>query len=436
MKCKQIFSRVLFVLFIIILNNSQVYSAEEKERKPLTDKYGAIYYVISIVPQPKFLSEPNSFSPTLDDPPGYLESLAVYNITKNKDFYYVRNNKNNCYGWIAKTDLLTDNTCLSHFDKKKCGHLKIITLHNQNFCRISVYNGPGKRFKQTNQIQVFSIKYVFKIRKNFIFIGDTPFFNIQEPELSLSGWIEKKNCRFWANRTGVYFNKSFLKKEHSFVFSSELDLIKYLNDHKKNNAIANKNNERFGLPNGNFCFPVLKSTFYENHQLIEIAFAGSIPQYNNVTNRNTVRQTLQNSMPGEPKHKDILFIIDATKSIHHCYQSIKNAVFSFIKENRGKMDSRYSLAVYRDYIDYPKTFELLSPLDYPEKTFLIDKIEYIKSNDEDYPEAVYNAIIKGVSKVKWRNGIRSVILIGDHANHLNDHHCSFEQAITALKQNH
>lgn len=124
------------------------------------------------------------------------------------------------------------------------------------------------------------------------------------------------------------------------------------------------------------------------------------------------------------KNVNIMFIVDGTKSMKNYFPAVANGIKKIIKNNEltgANANLRFGLAVYRDYADGPKSFEI-TPLttDYQSVINMATTVE-CSSLDSDVPEAQYNGIIKGVNEsgfVKGQSNI--VVLIGDAGNHSPD----------------
>jgi len=449
---------LIIIVFFLLCFPKNLLSIMCPQSGQLKTSKGAYRYVATIVPNPKFLSEPDNSGIQQENAPGYREALKVYSISREEDYYLVKSNtSDNCCGWIPSEELITSTECMRENNTKNPAFLKVAVKNNWKTSdgrakkSAPIYNGPGTHYKKIGAANLFEIRYAYKIKtihtrngkKQFIFIGGNSRWSSDYPGRDLNGWIEKQYCSLWYSRIGVYYNKENMNERSPvYIFRNQAELQEYLLEgiDPKTKAIAFEEDKMINLPHYVSRFPVLKTERCGNYDVLKIAFIGEgmhqlsgkiITQKDMDRKKNKLYQRI-----ADLKKKDILFLIDATKSMTDYYQPVKNAVQSFVN-NQNKIDkvkTRFALAVYRDYQDGDACFQLLESLHVPDKNKTLTST-YPKSSDTDYPEAVFNGIIKGIDSLQWENGIRAIIVIGDHGNHTNDSRVSIDRVVNKLKSN-
>ena len=136
------------------------------------------------------------------------------------------------------------------------------------------------------------------------------------------------------------------------------------------------------------------------------------------------------------KNINIVFVIDGTQSMGEFYKPVVSSISAII-DNPIDVDAniRFGAIIYRDYPDNSDAYKVYSlTSDYDRiKSKLSNTVPF--SNDNDLPEAQYNAIINGIPEVGFKKGQSNiVILIGDCGNHDPDlKNQSIDDAIEVLK---
>lgn len=117
---------------------------------------------------------------------------------------------------------------------------------------------------------------------------------------------------------------------------------------------------------------------------------------------------------------DLLFIFDVTSSMSGMIEDAKKRMRSILKDLSTKydIDLKVGLSIYRDHPPQDNSF-VTAVMDLSGIDQIISEINTITVNGGgDFPEAVIDGIIDGVSGMSWRKGSKRVsILIGDAVPH-------------------
>ena len=113
---------------------------------------------------------------------------------------------------------------------------------------------------------------------------------------------------------------------------------------------------------------------------------------------------------------DLLFIVDVTSSMGSFINDAKQRMKSILENLKSefKIDLQVGLSLYRDHPSEEPTF-VTAVCDLMEVEKIQEKISKIHvSGGGDFPEAVFDGIIDGISSMSWRDGSRRIaFLIGD-----------------------
>lgn len=113
---------------------------------------------------------------------------------------------------------------------------------------------------------------------------------------------------------------------------------------------------------------------------------------------------------------DLLFIVDVTSSMGSFISDAKQKMQSILENLKSefKVDLQVGLSLYRDHPSQDTSF-VTAVCDLMEVDKIQEKISKIGVyGGGDFPEAVFDGIIDGVSSMSWRDGSRRIaFLIGD-----------------------
>jgi len=436
-----VFFQIICILILTLslspaFSNVKVKGAPGKDATPLQNKFGFPMYALVVVKNPKFLTKNDNTANQLPNSPSYMDALPVYKTTTYEDYYLVKNN--NQFGWMLKDQILTSPICMQAKKKDNPAYIKVLVKNNwrtvdgRKIQSIPIYNGPDQKYDIIAKVGIFEIRYAYKIAtssddKQFIFVGNDSMWDPDYIGQTFTGWIPKEYCILWDSRIAVYYNKQNVKeREPAVIFDNAQNLLDYVKNGNDRYAIAKEVFNYKPLAFDTTRFPVLD---YDKSDLemAKIAFVGQ--GKNKITGKTINNESISRkkneiyTYKNEVRNKDVLFLIDATQSMGPYFIATKNAIRSFVSElsTKEKSKFRFALAIYRDYSDGSKAFKIFTELTNEENiTKFMNKDLARGYGDKDYPEAIFNGIVKSVKSVSWRKGIRSIIVIGDHGNHKND----------------
>ncbi|MBQ5781255.1 MAG: VWA domain-containing protein [Spirochaetaceae bacterium] len=124
----------------------------------------------------------------------------------------------------------------------------------------------------------------------------------------------------------------------------------------------------------------------------------------------------------EEENLDIVFVLDATQSMHDDIEALRMNLISSIKSTLEKYEScRMGLVIYKDYGDElayngipVRVFDFTENTDDFEKNLLSFRV----SGGHDYEEAVYEGLYAAAEFMSWRKDAeRRITLIGDAEPH-------------------
>jgi len=118
-----------------------------------------------------------------------------------------------------------------------------------------------------------------------------------------------------------------------------------------------------------------------------------------------------------------LIVIDGTSSMKKYGPVVARSIENIINERQldGEQEMKWGLAIYRDYADKKRIFEIIRIND-DDKGVVekLRKIDYSTKNPE-HAEAHYYGMTEAIKRAGFVNGQSNIIvLVGDAGNHLND----------------
>lgn len=406
-------------------------------------KYGGKIYAIVVVDNPTFISAPDNTGKPVPGTPSYLDVLVAYEEEIETEYFLLKT-KDDHYGWMPKDQLLTSPLCLQKDISNNPAYIKVAVKNNwrtddgRKIEDIPIYSGPGKSYKTVGKVSIFQIRYAFKIQKDaggneFVLLGDDFRWDPDFPSRCLEGWVEKQYCILWDNRIGVYYNtENKNQRESTSIFQGIPDLQEYIRTGSIQRAIGIELDDHDELRYDTTRFPVIENDFDDESErdIMKIAFIGKArhSESGKVLSHGEIDQKSNElyAQANQIRDKDILFVIDATKSMGPCFEAAKKAVKAFVSglSDDEKSRFRFALAIYRDYDEGKdgenKVFSLIQSLSDASAAETMKSSLAWSRYDSDYPESVFYGITQGIRSVSWREGIRAVIVIGDDGNHEYD----------------
>ena len=294
---------------------------------------------------------------------------------------------------------------------------------------IAYYDNPQLQNSPLGRISIFEVRFIFAEVNNAILVARTDRILKDNSDSVLVGWIDRQHVVKWNNRIGIEFDKSnyYTRKncELGKAFFSERHL---LNEKRKNLLKLNEDDTEYKMPHYANRYPMIEKK--KNGDYYKVAFIGNaygkkgkIYNANYVaTQVNKIMQILQNN------EIQIALLIDATKGMRHHIENVKKAISSFFNQyiENKKMLSQIAVAVYRDYPDGERIYEVKSDFTKNKNQLLraLNSID-VYSNQSDrfagmYPEALFYGINQTLSSLNWKSlsqGEKFILLLGDHGNH-------------------
>jgi len=335
-----------------------------------------------------------------------------------------------------------------------------------NINAVKPLRAPFDIAKPTGQaIRVLEFAYIynyFPSEKNarYVLLGKGPFFfpSINMPHASINGvmlgWVPASRVLTWDTREALKPNPD--RKHPIYYFKNETDLKSYYQAHQKDNDNPTCSNvpsckreqrtddsllvirpdfenniDRKPWPKKLFRYAILRNN-NDITKPFEIGVTSAtlderVFKKNITETIETQRKKLEN--------RDVVFLIDATMSMGPYFKLVgeiaKDIMSQFNQKKRNNNEVgelRFGVALYRDYLNKAKSFEINRSYGYlstnaaSTKRYL-ESIKplrsYEKRNDPAYyPEAVFQGLLSTVEQMNWQKGSRKLIIhIGDVGNH-------------------
>ncbi|TGO02571.1 hypothetical protein PN36_22970 [Candidatus Thiomargarita nelsonii] len=356
-------------------------------------------------------------------------------------------------GWIPENAVLATNSPLKvkeiknvqgFDDEKNTLNAKILVRNKagENVASdVPLYDAVGG--KEIGRLKIFSIfniyTYETKNDEVYFFIGGQKLVE-DMPEAVLLGWVKAKDVISWSSRMNLYYAPDKTKVP---IYENEKDAkaqVKPLATQGKAHIEPKKHN----IPR----FPVLDHRVVsKNATVYTIAFAGEacISSEDCISGRDlSGRRGAVGGKLMETENIDVLFVIDATKSVQKYFKPVVSAVESFATSISGDARKiRFSVAVYGDYKTSqgdPNNIQFSWPVPFSDtnNTTAMRRLKRVPIFDDprhDYPEAAFAALTKAINEADWREsaGLRLVIWIGDHPNR-SAYKVSTQDVADALKE--
>jgi len=347
-------------------------------------------------------------------------------------------------GWIREDAILGSNSPLLVKDIKGIeGFDDDDNKDNRLNAKVLVRNLPGEKVSNSvplynaaadgreivGRLKIFGIYNIYTYRNYqdeiyFLVGGQKVTENMIEPVLL--GWVKAKDVIPWSSAMNLYYAPG---KTNISIYGSEGDAKEQVN------LIATQGNRHIEPEKNNIPrFPVLDHVRKsKNITLYKIAFAGDACISRNCISAREIAMRRGEFGRGlmNTEHIDILFVIDATKSMNKYFKPVVKAVQLFAKEIANNVNKvRFSVVVYGDYKSHQHNqneiqFQRTVPFSNTNNTIEMKRLVRVSTFGDslrNYPEAAFAALIKAINEAKWREiaGLRLVIWIGDHPNHNND----------------
>lgn len=418
-----------FIMCVTAWGQQKVYLGDSgvEPRTPLRNRTGGDLFVMAKLPNAPLLDRPSSIGSPLPHRASFREVFTAYLEDNTRSFLLVKAKADPpIWGWMRKDDLLTDLECKRSEDKSNPAFVKVALKNN---LRVSVaelvhlYAGPGTQYGIVETNGLAQILYVFDQRKGtdqntYLLLGWDPTWNPDLPTDSIRGWARKEECTIWNHRVAVYYNRKNIDKRAKVSIFRTVDELR-AGDARAALAVETTDSDR-QLTFDRARFPVLQEASQASP--MKIAFIGAPPRNLRITPNEV------NVLKEAARNVQVLFLIDGTISMGRYFKEVQKAVLDYIKE-RESMDEKarhhFAVAVYRDYADGQGVYgemNVIADFGDPRALDILGGLqEKSDPGDHDLPEAVFNGIVRSVKEVSWERGmLKSVVVIGDHPNHVPD----------------
>jgi len=269
----------------------------------------------------------------------------------------------------------------------------------------------------------FQTLFIFKeTEKSFLlastdYLSGTPSTSI----MKLNGWIDKVFVRNWDTRVALEPARTELSmNEYSGVtlrgYEYEKDLLSCVDKSFCKDIFITKFKCE-PIRNNVMRKPVIESDVNDNPNIKKVICLTNDTELNPLYEQKLLDATkLSEKM-------NIVFVLDATKSMKPYYKSISKSLQKVIDYNKKiiEADVEMGVIIYRDYADGDNQYNFL-PLtnDINKVKTFINNTECI-SKDNDLAEAQFNGLINGLPRMGFKkNESNVIVLIGDCGNHQND----------------
>ena len=354
-------------------------------------------------------------------------------------------------GWINVSNLVV---CRYALKNEQSGIKKVMSLIsldeqldeasiNKEIAKsYPIYMDPNQQEIGSNA-KKFQIKFVFKTGQRTVLIAksDKLSFNGDLAESQVEGWMSKLHLTFWDHRVCLEpsSRQTALEKYGKIkipVFPTK-EYLKQMDNYNINllkNAVRTFELTNNMLPANIMRMPILTpvEALDDDNNMKKVATIGTIATSNKNSRGEIDEAVLKDELTkllDKQRNVNIVFAIDATKSMERYYKAISVSINEIIKQKSlmgldkdiSGIELRFGVIIYRDYDDKENAVEIL-PL-----TTNISRVEnwldniQCYSNDNDIPEALYNGLITGLPKVGYvQNQSNILVLVGDAGNHYPD----------------
>jgi Mg-chelatase subunit ChlD len=386
----------------------------------------------------------------------FLTPLLVYN--ERGRFLLVGTKGGADVAWMHRDEVLASPQCLKD-DRHKTWR-KALVVNNilsdapgrLEFATIPLHSGPGPEHSTHAEANLFEVRFVFKtlrvtrrledgtgVSRNYYLLGREDRWHQGNVGRVLEGWVDEDLVIEWNHRLAVEFDKAtFARRQPARVFKDAQALLADAADPNRESPPGLVAVEYSNQPWDHDIsrFPVLDhgaSRVARDGQPREVryykvGYVGEVVDRDRkVMRREDVAAADVGSIAAATRMLDILFVIDATRSMQPFFPAVKQAVSQFVQgaswEDRHaspEYRTRFAIAVYRDFSEGDAFFEMvLEPTDNLSSVHrALESIDaFSSSTDADLSEAVYEGLALGMDGMRFRRGsTRALVLLGDHGN--------------------
>ncbi len=333
--------------------------------------------------------------------------------------------KSDEWGWMSADHLITSFNCLKEKDidttSQNPANIKVAVKNKWRkedgleAKYISIRSGPGDEFKEIGKVNIFEIRYAYKFQNNYVYIASEEQW--MDKEEVMEGWVRQEFCTIWPSRIGVYYDKDNLElRQPVKINRRHADLLAGQSPIAVEDKNITEEQDYFAMR-----FPVIRKI----RDTLNISFIGNAESpMGEIVSKQKIdyaREAVDAAINSQ-QTKEILFLIDATHSMQPYLQATYDVIKAYIKNNQEGRQGvfKYAFAIYRDYIDENGNFRVMCNLGNNSCLDALKKVRAYSTRGDNYTEAIFHGISKSVKQVNWGDGLKAIILIGDHGNHQPD----------------
>jgi len=395
---------------------------------------------------------------------GFLDKFRVLDLKEKHIYVETMDKKFRGWGKIESFIILTHayktNNAITH----KAVLINKIGSIKGDINAVKPLRAPFSHAKTTGQtIRILEFANIYNYYPSekdarFVLLGKGPYFlphtspkNPSSLQGIMLGWVPASRVLTWDTREALQPNPK--RKHPIYYFKNEADLKSYYNVHADNNDYptcdnvpeCNRENrqdkellvirpdyenqiDRKEWPKKLFRYAILRSN-NDINKPFEIGVTSATLDERVFKKNITEKIEIQRK---KMENRDVVFLIDGTMSMGPYFSIVgeiaKDIMTQFNlkkRKNNEVGDLRFGVALYRDYLNKTKCFEIISFL-----TSNANKIQnylanikplrsYEKRDDPAYyPEAVFQGLVNSMGQMNWHKGSRKLIIhIGDVGNH-------------------
>jgi hypothetical protein len=348
-------------------------------------------------------------------------------------------------GWIPVRNMLINDHALSNSNSITKKGLVLVNMDNvaelQAMTKAAekgieidkyMFYGDPERRSPLGEERKLEIRYVLKELSGVKLLSvNDKIDNLSQVnrQNNVNGWMQDLNVTDWDTRVcletsyGPEYSEVYSgKKVPVFIKKSQMDAFVSLGTDDPTEAIYKLDVTTQRKVNYMMRMPILQN--YEGSDLKQVATLGSVKGAGEeIPQKVAEMKQLVQKLKSKRNNINVLFVLDATKSMSDFFPAIKNGMENIIALNKEKHKKavKFGIAVYRDYEDGEKAFDIvpLTPNGQDIFNFLATLSSF--SSGKTRWESQYNGILRGLAESKMRADESNIIvLIGDAGNARQD----------------
>jgi len=375
----------------------------------------------------------------------YLQRFEVFAKEKSKLEVKELDSPTPRAGWVNMRDLIYLSIALK--DETMGVYQKVVFTHMEEHIKlgkirnITFYKGPFENNPLVERAMgTLRIAYVYAWDNStyddskYVLIGKSPFidgasFDNAAFKKSIYGWCKLERLFPWNSRLALIPNK--IAEYPAYIFLDGPELTNFYENPQINSAPRPQSlltYDSFQMwINNHWPFFLQRKIVSGEQEYLRLICQVDVSLANLSGFSVDQLQKELEGMKASTKEVDIVFLLDATKSMGPYIEGVAKIVKDIMDELRknSSIDRlRFGAAVYRDYVDREKKFEI-EPLT-QNINELTDRLNVWAKNASSHPddngEAAYpEALFNGISEALKRSGYgefnsKFLIILGDAGN--------------------